>query len=309
MKIFDLHCDTATEALRLNRSLGNSGLQLDGGRLPPELTLAQTFAVFIPDERRGEDALNYFLRCSDYWQRETESEQGHFHRANGVRGVRSLWNSGKHAALLSVEGGAVLAGQSSNIRHLKERSVWMLTLTWNGENELGAGARSQGGLTDFGREAIPLLEEQSIAVDVSHLNDETFWDVMKIARRPVAASHSCSRSLCNVPRNLTDDQFRAIMESGGIVGLNFYPDFLTDTPQNASIEDILRHAEHFLSMGGETSLALGSDFDGAAMPQDMPDAAHLPLLAKKLEHAFGKELAEAICYKNALDFYSRFAAE
>ena len=138
--------------------------------------------------------------------------------------------------------------------------------------------------------------------DVSHLNDESFWDVIKAARRPVIATHSNSRLLCNVPRNLTDDQFGCIAERGGLVGLNFYTGFLREDREHACMEDILRHAEHFLNLGGEDVLALGSDFDGADMPYDLPDCGALPQLAQRLREAFGFTLTEKICYKNALDF-------
>ena len=123
------------------------------------------------------------------------------------------------------------------------------------------------------------------------------------------ASHSNSRRLCGAPRNLTDDQFRCIAERGGLVGLNFYTGFLRDAPQTACMEDILRHAEHFLALGGEDTLALGSDFDGAAMPADLSDVGALPRLAERLTAAFGRELAEKICYRNALDFWRRYDAK
>lgn len=145
--------------------------------------------------------------------------------------------------------------------------------------------------------------------DVSHLNDESFWNVIKAARRPLAATHSNSRKICNVPRNLTDDQFRCLAQQGGLVGLNFYTGFLREDREHTCMEDILRHAEHFLNLGGEDVLALGSDFDGADMPHDLPDCGALPQLAQRLREAFGFTLTEKICYKNALDFWRRYDAK
>ena len=185
----------------------------------------------------------------------------------------------------------------------------MLTLTWNGENELAGGAAVTGGLKPFGREALRELERCDIVADVSHLNDESFWNVIKAARRPLAATHSNSRKICNVPRNLTDDQFRCLAQQGGLVGLNFFTGFLREDAKSARLEDILRHAEHFLNLGGEDVLALGSDFDGADMPHDLPDCGALPQLAQRLREAFGFTLTEKICYKNALDFWRRYDAK
>ena len=185
----------------------------------------------------------------------------------------------------------------------------MLTLTWNGENELAGGSAITGGLKPFGRDALRELERCDIVADVSHLNDESFWNVIKAARRPLAATHSNSRKICNVPRNLTDDQFRCLAQQGGLVGLNFYTGFLREDREHTCMEDILRHAEHFLNLGGEDVLALGSDFDGADMPHDLPDCGALPQLAQRLREAFGFTLTEKICYKNALDFWRRYDAK
>ena len=173
---------------------------------------------------------------------------------------------------------------------------------------LAGGAAVTGGLKPFGREALRRMEDNNIIADVSHLNDESFWGVIKAARRPVIATHSNSRRLCNVPRNLTDDQFGCIAERGGLVGLNFYTGFLREDREHACMEDILRHAEHFLNLGGEDVLALGSDFDGAAMPDDLPDCGALPMLFSRLTDAFGLTISEKICYKNSLDFWRRYDA-
>ena len=219
----------------------------------------------------------------------------------------SCWEQGGNACFLAVEGGAVLAGRLEYVQALAGHGVRMLTLTWNGENELAGGAAVTGGLKPFGREALRRMEDNNIVADVSHLNDESFWNVIKAARRP--ATHSNSRLLCNVSRNLTDDQFGCIAERGGLVGLNFYTGFLREDREHACMEDILRHAEHFLNLGGEDVLALGSDFDGADMPHDLPDCGALPQLAQRLREAFGFTLTEKICYKNALDFWRRYDAK
>lgn len=307
MNFFDLHCDTATEAMKRHAGLRGNGLQLDLDRWQGG-SLCQSYAVFIPDTLRGEAAWQYFIQCSDYWKARI-AETPEMTLLQKPAEAEEAWRQGRHACFFAVEGGAVLAGRPERVETLAGRGVRMLTLTWNGENELAGGAAVTGGLKPTGREVLRELERCRIAADVSHLNDESFRNVIELARRPVIATHSNSRRLCNVPRNLTDDQFRCIAERGGLVGLNFFTGFLREDTENACMEDILWHAEHFLSLGGEDVLALGSDFDGAAMPRDLPDCGALPALAERLTAAFGFTLSRKICYKNALDFWRRFDAK
>lgn len=306
MNFFDLHCDTATEAMKIHAGLCKNGLQLDLNKLK-EAKLCQSYAVYIPDTLRGEAAWHYFAKCSDYWK-ERIAKTAHMDLLQKPAEVKAQWQRGQHGCFMAVEGGAVLAGRLEYVENLAGRGVRMLTLTWNGENELASGAAASGGLKPFGRDVLRELERCNIVADVSHLNDESFWDVIERANRPVIGSHSNSRKLCNVPRNLTDDQFRCIAEHRGLVGLNFFTGFLREEKEDARLEDILRHAEHFLHLGGEDVLALGSDFDGAEMPCDLPDCGALPELAEKMTTAFGTVLAEKICYKNALAFWQRWDA-
>ena len=304
MNFFDLHCDTATVAMKKGAGLSRNGLQLDLAKLG-EHRLCQSYAVFIPDHLRGDAAWQYFVRCHAYWQGQIAAADD-MTLLQYPADAKETWQDGKNACFFSVEGGAVLAGEAEKVSDLAKCGVRMLTLTWNGENELAGGVAAAGGLKPFGREALRRMEDNNIIADVSHLNDESFWDVIKAAGRPVIATHSNSRLLCNVPRNLTDDQFGCIAERGGLVGLNFYTGFLREDREHACMEDILRHAEHFLNLGGEDVLALGSDFDGAAMPDDLPDCGALPMLFSRLTDAFGLTISEKICYKNSLDFWRRY---
>ena len=223
MNFFDLHCDTATEAMKIHAGLYGSGLQLDLDRWQGG-SLCQSYAVFIPDTLRGEPAWQYFVRCSTYWK-EKITEAGRMILLDHPAEAESCWKKGGNACFLAVEGGAVLAGRLEYVQALAGHGVRMLTLTWNGENELAGGSAITGGLKPFGRDALRELERCDIVADVSHLNDESFWNVIKAARRPLAATHSNSRKICNVPRNLTDDQFRCLAQQGGLVGLNFYTAF------------------------------------------------------------------------------------
>jgi len=147
------------------------------------------------------------------------------------------------------------------------------------------------------------MEEQGILVDVSHLNDTGFRDVLNLAKKPFVASHSNARAVCSHRRNLTDDQIREMVERRCLIGLNYYDRFLRDGG-NASFQDLLRHTEHFLTLGAEDCLALGSDFDGATLPPwlDSPRKA-AELYARFLAQGFSPNLCDKLFFKNALAFF------
>ena len=152
-------------------------------------------------------------------------------------------------------------------------------------------------------EAIAEMERQNIIVDVSHLNDEGFADLCKIASKPFIATHSNSRAICGHSRNLTDAQFCEIRDRGGIVGLNYYRNFIVDGGETTSISDLLKHVHHFLELGGENTIALGSDFDGADIPGYLDSVEKVDnLYDALLADGLGKELAEKILFGNAYNF-------
>ena len=169
--------------------------------------------------------------------------------------------NGKNRAFLSVEG--LDAVKDTNMLDvLYDEGVRMATLTWNYSNQLAGGVLDEKqGLSSLGKKAIRKMNELGMILDVSHLNDRSFWNVIEENAKTVIASHSNSRKICNNKRNLTDEQFLAIRNKGGVVGINLYPLFLSGS-NNAKISDIIKHIEHFLSLGGENNISMGCDFDG-----------------------------------------------
>ena len=303
-RCFDLHCDTLTRG----KGLAGNGCQLDLDRLPEGWGWAQAYAVFVPDGYRGRPALDYFRHWAGEFSRELEARRDRVRRVRTSGELEEAVEAGLAAAVLTVEGGAVLMGDPGRLELLAGEGVRMLTLTWNGPNELGSGCAAQGGLTPAGKTALARMEELGIAADVSHLNDEGFSDVVRLAKRPFLASHSDSRAVCPHRRNLTDEQFLAIRDAGGVVGINFYPPFLAEGggPELAP-EALLAHIFHFLELGGEECLALGSDFDGAEMPDFLRDASRLGTLRELLLRAgLGEELTHRLLFRNALDFWKRY---
>ena len=307
MKFFDLHCDTAYECRCVlggrNIKEGAHHLSLERGKNLD--SWHQIFAIFMPDEFRGADAVRHYETVRDYIFRQEELFPDRFIVCRDRESFLSAEQKGVCGAIMSVEGGSAAAGSLERIRSMYDDGVRLMTLTWNAENELGCGvwADRKGGLTDFGRSAVALMNELSMAVDVSHLSDEGFYDVAEISASPFVASHSCARRLCGHRRNLTDEMFSVINERGGLVGINFSRGFLCED-SNTKIDDIIRHTEHFLSLGGEKTVCLGSDFDGTDMPDDVSGVESMEKLYELfLRYNYSEDTVRDIFWDNAHRFF------
>lgn len=308
MDLFDLHCDTAFEcATKLN------GIDIRRGA--GHLSLArgeylgrwrQVFAVFMPDEYRGAAAVRHYELVRDYLYRQSALFPERFHLVRNAAQL-SEENAGC-TAILSVEGGSALAGQIGRVQSLYDDGVRLMTLTWNDTNELGDGIRAERGrgLTDFGRAVVAEMNRLRMAVDVSHLSDAGFYDVAAISDAPFVASHSNARRLCKNLRNLTDEMIDMIAKRGGLIGLNFFREFLCDDGE-AGISDILRHAEYMLSRGCERCLCLGSDFDGCEIVSDMTGVESMADLYEAfLRLNYNEDLVRDIFYNNAYRYFAEY---
>ncbi len=310
MYLFDLHCDTITRLYtgeRLekdDRELRSNHAHIDLERMR-HFQWCQSFAIFMPDHYRGEAAIRYFAENYAYFCTQLEKNSDIITQAKTTGEILSALGQGKSAAWLTVEGGSVLAGDLGRVCRLQECGVKMLSLTWNGANELGSGNLTENGLTDFGKAAIGELEQAGIVVDVSHLNDAGFWEAAKLAKKPMAASHSNARAVCPHLRNLTDDQIRFLAETGGLIGLNFYTAFISGR-EDPPFEDLAKHVAHFLELGGEDVLALGSDYDGADMPSWLEPAERMETLYEKMQQEFGAKITEKVFFQNAFSFFERY---
>jgi membrane dipeptidase len=216
--------------------------------------------------------------------------------------------AGKIYAFLGVEGMAVIGGDLEGIDRYANWGAKLGMLTWNEENLLatGAGGDPDKGLTDLGQKAVRRMRDRGMLVDVSHLNDGGFWDVMRLADGPVIASHSNCRVLCDVRRNLTDDQLRAIRDTGGVVGLNVYHDFVHADPEQQTAETLARHAVHMAEVMGVEHVACGFDFceffgPGNEGARGLESCAHIPALFDALERfGLSKREREMIARENFL---------
>lgn len=328
--LIDLHCDTLTalrpedaplldalqnparrgdafaaltDRIRETDTLDLPGRHFSLSAIPERMRWCQCCAIFIPDGLSQKETVDYYETCraSFYCQMEKMAEK--VLPCRTAQDIESAWETGKTAAVLTVENGSALAGRLDRVETLARDGVRMLTLTWNGENELGSGNVTDHGLSDFGKEAVRELERHNILADVSHLNDRGFDDFLAVARRPFAASHSNARSICGHKRNLTDEQIQEMVSRGCLIGLNYSQDFLRTGSRPAVLDDLYRHAEHFLALGAERCLALGSDADGTDVPPGLNSPERFAGLYRYfLDRGLSTAQAEGILWKNALNF-------
>ena len=308
--MFDLHCDTLTRSLYRPAAPGHGPLnepsaQLSLDRMPAGKRWDQCYAVFVPDDKRGAEGAAFFDHWAAVFAREMEREA---HRVSWCRSGRELTetlDAGKFAALLTVEGGSALGGELERVETLWNAGVRMMTLTWNGKNELASGHDTAEGFSAFGREAVAAMEEKGILVDVSHLNDRGFEELLGIAKKPFVASHSNARSVCRHRRNLPDDFIREMVKRQGLIGLNYCQSFLSEEGRG-NLEDLWRHVERFLELGAEKCLALGSDYDGADIHPDLDGVEKaLEIYPFLLERGLSEETAGDILFGNAWRFFQQ----
>lgn len=305
MKVFDLHCDTISECYHKKQALfdGNLHVSLERGRKYSQWI--QCFAIWIHDDTRGQAALDYFDTMLRQLQHEIKLHPDQIMLCKTAEDFRTAHQQKKIGAVLTVEGGAAAAGSLDRLKYMADCGVKVMTLTWNSSCEIGdgAGVDPSNGLTDFGEKAVREMERLNMVVDISHASDKLFDDVCSCTKKTFIATHSNSRKLCDHKRNLTDEQFQVIQKRGGLVGINFVPEFLNSSGE-AGIEDVLRHMEHFLSLGGEKCLAVGSDFDGTDLPRGIRGIESVEEIAElMLRRNYSETLVNSILFDNAHQFF------
>ena len=311
--IIDLHCDTLFKIQEdggdFRQILENSGC-LDVSRLKQSGYWLQFFAAFIEavpfsEEAAMEEGYQKALEMFDIFDRACTWQPEKLCKVTSRKGALEARDAGRIGGILTVEEGGILNGKRERIDHLYDRGVRLITLLWNYENCLGfpnspSASVMEKGLKAFGIETVEYMEEKGMLIDVSHMNDGGFWDVVRHTRKPFVASHSNCRELTAHPRNLTDEMLRTIGERGGIVGLNFCPLFLTDEGEYGSIESILAHIRHVINVAGTDAVAIGTDFDGFPESVEIAHAGEMNLLEQALNRdGYSPAQIEKIMWRNA----------
>ncbi|MFZ3102728.1 MAG: dipeptidase [Desulfitobacteriaceae bacterium] len=301
--VVDGHCDSLGDYLMAKRTLKdpNEGGHWDLLRAKEGNVALQFMAAFIESEYKPDRATVRGFQLIEAARRLINENTARVFLISNKADLVQLPDKHKVGLLLSVEGGEILGDSVVMLDTIFQLGIRALGLTWNQRNALGDGVgESQNkGLTSFGQRVIRRMNELGMLIDVSHLNEPGFWDVLELSQYSIVASHSCAKALCSHPRNLTDQQLKSLAANGGVVGVNFNPTFLTHTLP-AKREDVVRHISHIAEVAGVEAVGLGSDFDGIPdVPELLADATQFPGLAQDLIKAgFSKGEIEQIFHKN-----------
>ncbi len=306
-RVIDMHCDTITGLVRRNADFVDNDMHISLRKLQQGNYMMQCFAIFI----YLKDLPNPFEKCNEYmdaFDRFMAENSEEIAQVTTADQIIDNYSKGKISAMLTIEEGGVLEGSLEKLQHFYDRGVRMLTLTWNFENEIGfpnyvyqenPRPDTERGLKPFGFECINKMWDLGMIVDVSHLNDAGIYDVLNNARKPIVASHSNSRAVKNVPRNMTDDMIRKLAANGGIMGMNYAPDFVSFNKDSNQIPDIVEHVKHIADIAGVETVALGSDFDGISTPIGMSDCTKTHELYAALKEAgFSQNDIDKMFYQN-----------
>lgn len=309
MYICDCHCDTLSKLYMDNSSLYENNYHFDLKRLIGIGGGLQFCAMYIPSEYRYQGGLRYTLLLLDKYNRELADLRNRGIDCLPVLSREDARNAMKHqvATLLTIEEGGAVEGSLEVLRAFYQLGVRCITLTWSNRNDIADGVNDTitgGGLTRFGREVVKEMNKLGMIVDVSHIAPRGFWDVLELTEKPVMATHSDATSICDVPRNLTDEQIRAIAKNRGVIGINFATQFLHTDPTKADIDSIYRHIEHMLSLVGDEHVAFGSDYDGIdRTPIGAEGVEKFPAILEYLSKKnYSTSTLEKIAHKNVFRF-------
>lgn len=310
--VFDLHCDTALtllgEKFLANGSLRSNDFHIDLNRAGQLAGYAQCFACFTTTWEKLSDGLtveDLFEREISVIMRELNANQDVIRQAFTAADIKENLENGLMSAILTIEGPAGFGFDPALLENLYQIGFRITSLGWNEKNVLTGSHKTGGGLTDLGKEYVKEAQRLGMIIDVSHISDEAFWDIMKITEAPVLATHSNSRKVWDCSRNLTDDMFRAICETGGVAGFNQYADFIG---AQANLDTACDHFLHFLDLDPSGKhLALGGDLDGCdVLPEGFSGVQDYPKLAQKLlDRGLSESMVENIFWNNALGVIER----
>lgn len=313
MFICDCHCDTLTELYNKNASLYENEQHFDIKR---QIALGgglQFCAIYVPTEVfRYQGGLRYTLCLLDKYNQEIKKLHENGIDMLQVRTAEDAGNVLKHkaATLLAIEEGGAIDGSLEALRCLYELGVRAMTLTWSNRNDIADGINEEAtgsGLTLFGKQVVAEMNRLGMLVDVSHISTAGFWSVIETSTKPIIATHSNAKSLCSHPRNLNDEQIKALAQNGGLAGITFAGQFLEEDWRNACIESVYKHIDYMLNLiGNDDHIGFGSDFDGISHPpyniQGVQD--YKPLI-EYLSKYYSDETINKITHQNVINLLQK----
>jgi len=309
--VIDLHCDSVS-ALMEGKDLRQAvqGVHVDLPRLKAGGVGLQVFAAYISSNTDSDKAYRLANERLDAIQSFAASDN-HLALAESAADTRAVMAAGKTGVMMAVENGLAIENSLEKLESFRRRKVRIMTLVhfrhlpWaasSNDTEPFAPEGGSRGLSRLGEQVVDAMNDLGMIPDLSHASESAFWDVIRRSKKPVIASHSCAHRLCAVPRNLKDDQLKALGDSGGLVGVNFFSLFLSDTFRLAYEENgnsvtaaaasvpvpmtlIADHIEHMVNIAGDDCVALGSDFDGiGAVPEGVGGSDFYPVLEAELRN-------------------------
>lgn len=300
--IFDVHSDLPTYIYEERKKGRSAVLETEFSKFFSGYVTSRVMAVWSRPEKRA-TALRYALEVINNLHTDI-IESPSFVFVTNVTEMQEAIKDNKVALWLGLEGGEPIEDSLDLLEVFYNLGVRVLTLTWNLRNAIGDGVleRTKGGLTNFGVEVLGKAEELGILIDISHINENGFWDVIETTAFPVIASHSNAYSLCKHSRNLKDEQIKAIAERDGVIGINAIPSFID--PEAPTLNKMINHLKYIVDLVGYRYVGFGFDFvyylgnQSGKRVKGFENERDIPKLIRALEDIFSKKEIEAIVFKN-----------
>jgi membrane dipeptidase len=308
MFLADAHCDSIMKVDKRLQPLVNP---YNFSKKHPQLQLIALYC-----ENETDDPITCYQRAVRYighFFMALEQEKDKILQVKNYEQINNVLTCGKHAALLAIEGGSCLLEDPTVLKEFYDIGVRVVGLAWR-TNTLAKSSRlaeneMDTGVTDAGRSIVEKGNRLGMIFDVSHLSDQSFWDLATLSEKPIVATHSNFRHLCPHPRNLTDDMAKEIIRQKGFIGLNLCTAFIDTDPQKQTVEQYFKHLEYGLSLGGEDYMGFGGDIDGVGGKYPAPLDESSPILDRLVEfmlaHNYPEQLVRKIAGENLIAFFQR----
>ncbi len=314
--IIDSHVDTPSQLMRsLNPGIDNPKAQVDFPKMKAGGVEGAFFALYTAPEMESDAATRYALEMLSATYDACEANEDYAALAFSPDDVAENQKKGLISVFMGMENAAPIQESLSLLRTFYRLGVSYMTLTHNGDNAVADSAaegKRWGGLSPFGREVVAEMNAMGMMIDLSHASDQTFWDVIKLSKAPVIATHSSCRALCSHRRNLTDEMLKALGEKDGYVGINFYPFFLSDQyeegkPWRPGVKEIVDHIDHAVSLAGIDHVGIGSDFDGIEVtPEGVENISQIGVVLDEMRRrGYSESDILKVSGQNLLDVFAR----